>query len=229
MTRDPFAPIPAATTAGSSGAKAKKAKPGDTPVAVDPAAHPPMPLHPKLGEPIARWLYRDRAGRVVMEQCRFDTPSGKEFRVQAPFREAGTVRWRWSGLPQGERPLYRLDALAAAPAATVLVCAGDKAADAAARLAPLAVATTSPNGATNARHADWRPLAGRHVVIWPDRDAPGRAYAADAARLALAAGALSARVLTAPDGPDDGWDAADAVAEGMTAEVMFRVICVHSQ
>ena len=224
MTHDPFAPIPATTPAGSAGAAARTAKPAGTPVAVDPVAHPPTSVHPKLGEPIARWHYCDRAGRVVMEQCRFDTPAGKEFRVQAPFREAGTVRWRWSGLPQGERPLYRLDALAAAPAATVLVCEGEKAADAAARLAPLAVATTSPNGATNARHADWRPLAGRHIVIWPDRDTPGRAYAADTARLALAAGALSAKVLMPPDGPDDGWDAADALAEGMAAQAVRAMI-----
>ena len=34
------------------------------------------------------------------------------------------------------------------------------------------VATTSPGGAGNAEHADWSPLAGKIVFLWPDNDAP---------------------------------------------------------
>ena len=223
MTDDAFAPITAATTAAPAGA-AKKGKPAGKPVAVDPLVHPPMLVHPSLGKPSDRWPYHDAAGRVVMEQCRFETETGKQFRVQAPFSDAGSIRWRWGGLPAGERPLYGLDKLAARPGAVVLISEGEKAADAAAKLAPDLIAMASPNGATNARHADWRPLAGRHVVIWPDRDEPGRAYAADATRHALAAGALSVKVLTPPPGPDDRWDAADALSEGMTADAVRAMI-----
>lgn len=33
-------------------------------------------------------------------------------------------------------------------------------------------ATTSPGGSGNAEHADWRPLGGKTVYIWPDADPP---------------------------------------------------------
>lgn len=76
------------------------------------------------------------------------------------------------------------------------------------------VATTSQSGARAARLADWVPLRGRDVVIWPDADAAGRAYAADVAALARAAGARSVRVVRVPEGWPDGWDVADAAPPG---------------
>jgi KaiC/GvpD/RAD55 family RecA-like ATPase len=36
------------------------------------------------------------------------------------------------------------------------------------------VATTSPGGAGKASHADWTPLAGKTVYLWPDNDPPGK-------------------------------------------------------
>ncbi|MFH0982786.1 MAG: hypothetical protein V2A79_14780 [Planctomycetota bacterium] len=38
------------------------------------------------------------------------------------------------------------------------------------------VATTSPGGSDRADKADWYPLAGKNVVIWPDFDEPGEKY-----------------------------------------------------
>lgn len=35
------------------------------------------------------------------------------------------------------------------------------------------VATTSPGGANNAENADWTPLAGKEVFLWPDKDEAG--------------------------------------------------------
>ena len=52
------------------------------------------------------------------------------------------------------RPLYGLDRLAARPDAPVIVCEGEKAADAAERLFPEYVAVTSPNGAGSPHCAD---------------------------------------------------------------------------
>ena len=224
MTDDPFAPIPAATSTAPDGATTEKKKPASKPIAVHPGVHPPMTVHPALGKASAQWLYRETATRVLMVQSRFDPPTGKQYRVQAPFSDSGSIRWEWRGLPAGERPLYRRDDLAARPGAVVLVCEGEKSADSAAKLAPDLVATTSPNGATNARHADWSPLVGRHVVVWPDRDKPGRTYATDVTRHALAAGALSVKVLAPPPGPDDGWDAANALAEGMDPQAVHAMI-----
>ena len=54
------------------------------------------------------------------------------------------------------------------------------------------VATTAMNGANApVEKTDWLPLAGKSVVIWPDRDKPGWEYAAQAAQAILAAGAAA--------------------------------------
>ena len=87
------------------------------------------------------------------------------------------------------RPLYRLVELLAS-SGRVYVVEGEKAADAVASLG--LVATTSAGGAKAAAKTDWSPLAGRKVVILPDNDAPGEAYAAEIVRL------LSSLKLSAP-------------------------------
>ncbi len=78
------------------------------------------------------------------------------------------------------------------------------------------VAVTSPGGSKAAAKADWRPLAGRHVVIWPAAAAPGAKYAQAGAVALKEAGAASVAVIAAPAGVGKGWDAADAEAEGWT-------------
>ena len=97
-----------------------------------------------------------------------------------------------------------------------LLCEGEKAADAAAGLlGPPWVAVASMNGAKSPQRTDWTPLAGRDLVIWPDNDEPGAAYAREAALLALKAGASSVVIVELPDGLPEGWDLADPVPEGM--------------
>ena len=61
---------------------------------------------------------------------------------------------------------------------------------------------------------DWSPLAGKAVLIWPDRDKPGFGYAEAASQAVLMAGATSCAILLPPDAKPEGWDAADALAEG---------------
>jgi uncharacterized protein (DUF927 family) len=107
------------------------------------------------------------------------------------------------------RPLYGLDRLAAAPHAAVLVVEGEKAADAAATLFPGMIAVTSSSGAAAASKTDFRDLAGRRVVFWPDHDADGRRYVMEAARHARAAGARQISIVEVPAGFPEKWDVAD--------------------
>ena len=105
----------------------------------------------------------------------------------------------------------------------MVVCEGEKSADAAAALFPKSVCMTSPGGSGAARNADWSPLSGRTVLIWPDADAPGLKYAADVgANLSghgCSVSVIDAMALAAlsPDGgeraPQQGWDAADAIED----------------
>ena len=149
-----------------------------------------------LGAPSKTWCYRDVEGRVLFYTCRFDPAERcKEYRPLTYCQDrTGRRAWRNMSIP-GPYPLYGLDELAANPEAEVLVVEGEKTADAARAFFPEMVATTSPFGAKSASKADWWPLAGRDVVIWPDNDDAGFAYAAAVARFARAAGAASVKIV----------------------------------
>ncbi|MBK1656035.1 DUF927 domain-containing protein [Allochromatium vinosum] len=179
------------------------------------------PAHPKLGAPSAQWDYLDAEGRVLCAVMRFETASGKQFRPVTRTADG----WIWKA-PAEPRPLYGLDRLAARPEAPVIVAEGEKAADAAAVLLPDCVHIASMNGAQSPKKSDWTPLKGRVVRIWPDADRPGNDFAQTAARLILDAGAQSVEVLDLSnlgDGRPEGWDAADALADGWTPERFAQV------
>lgn len=103
---------------------------------------PPMPQsHFKLGQPTTRWFYRDAAGEVLFAICRFDKADGsKEFLPLTLWRDAQGLRWRWKSIPV-PRPLYNLDELAKRPDAPVVICEGEKSADAAGLIFPKSVST----------------------------------------------------------------------------------------
>jgi DNA primase len=127
----------------------------------------------------------------------------------------GRREWRCKALPE-PRPLFRLPELAARPDVPVLVVEGEKVVDAGAERFPDYVVTTSSGGSNAARKADWTPLAGRHVTIWPDADAPGARYATDVVDMLRKAGAASVRVVRLPPALLDGWDLADELRTGLT-------------
>jgi hypothetical protein len=192
------------------------------PVTDDAPARPKT--HYKLGSPTACWAYRDAAGAPLLYVSRFDPPKKrKEFWPQTLWRfPDGSLNWCWKNVPE-PRPLYGLDRLAAHPDAPVVVCEGEKSADAAARVFPKSVAVTSLNGAASEKKANWSPLKGRRVLIWPDRDQGGTDYALNAARilrgLDCGVSIIDATALASfsPDGgtrePREKWDAADAIKE----------------
>jgi putative DNA primase/helicase len=213
MSDDPFAPI----AAGSK--KTTTAKPPKGVVVMPLPADAPAPPaeHPTLGAPTMIWRYVDAAGRLLGYACRFDGEGGKQFRPLTLWQLPGSgPQWRWQNWPE-PRPLYGLQGLANRPAALVLIVEGEKAADAATRLLLGMVVVTSTNGSKSAGKADWSPLKARNVTIWPDADAAGLDYARAVARLVTRAGA-EVSVALPPHGASDGWDAADALAEGWTTE-----------
>lgn len=219
-----------AAPAGNATSGATGADEGELLAPVPDDAPPPPEAHPKRGRPSKVWIYRDAEGRVLMHVCRFDQPDGsKDVLPLTLWRIGGACRWKWKGL-FAPRPLYGLDRLAARPDAAALLCEGEKSTDAAGELLPGFVAITSPSGAKSAAKADWSPLAGRRVLVWPDADEQGAAYAADAERLALEAGAagvarmnLDALAALHGDALPKGWDAADAQAEGMDRDTLESI------
>lgn len=141
----------------------------------DAARRISWPALAKGYQPEALHEYRDANGEPVLWRIRLRHPEtgGKWIRP---------MHWNGSAYVAGEppaqaggRPLYRLpEMLAADPKTPVFVVEGETCADALHRLGLVAVTSGS---ASSDGGADWRPLAGRPVILWPDHDEPGRKYA----------------------------------------------------
>jgi putative DNA primase/helicase len=219
---DPFAPL-------NNEPAASRAKPGESWEVIVPLPHdalPPPAEHYARGKPAMTWTYRDGAGRLLGLVWRFDGENGgKEFLPLTYCRrtDGAGMAWRFKSWP-APRSLYGLQKLAMAPSAAILICEGEKTADAAQRLFPDLVAITSAGGSKAAGKADWSPLKGRDVVIWPDNDEAGQFYAEEVAHAALNAGAVSAVIIAPPRGKPQGWDAADAETEGLASEALQALV-----
>ncbi|UZF92073.1 DUF927 domain-containing protein [Bosea sp. NBC_00550] len=223
---DPFRPIDDDERDAGSAKTAEGSAPDDYGDLVSPVPGdaPPLPTkHPVHGEPTAIYVYRDQAGAVTRYVFRFDLGGGgKMFTPYTVWRKDGVLKWHAKDIP-APKGLYNLDQLAARPDAAVVVCEGEKAADAAAKIYPKSVVITSSGGSHAAAKSDWSPVSGRKVLIWPDNDEPGRKYAQAVAKtlhgLGCAVMIIDAEALASagPDGdqrgPAQGWDAADALAE----------------
>jgi putative DNA primase/helicase len=129
---------------------------------------------------------------------------GKKIR---PLHWTGT-EWIWKA-PPAPRPLLNLEQLRTRTG-TVLVVEGEKAADAAARLYPRATVTTWPSGCKAIDKADWSPLTGRRVILWPDADAVGQHAMDQLAQRLLRLPVDRVQMVTPPAGVPEGWDLADA-------------------
>ena len=177
---------------------------------VPPDAPSPDFHHYKLGEPSQVWHYRDAEGRLLGHVLRFDKPDGSKETRPLVFCEGpdGQGQWRWQ-MFASPRPLYGLERLRAQIEAPVLLVEGEKTADAAQVLFPELMAVTSPGGSNAAGKADWSPLRGRAVTIWPDADGAGVKYALQVATLLQETGAGSVKLVELPKDLPQGWDLAD--------------------
>jgi len=158
----------------------------------------------ELGPATAKWDYLDEAGHLIAVVYRYDPPGQKK-----QFRPWDAKRRKMT--PPDPRPLYNQPGMASA--AQAVLVEGEKCAQALIDVG--IVATTAMHGANApVDKTDWSPLSGKAVLIWPDRDKPGWEYATLAAQAILSAGAKSYHILYPPEEAAEGWDAADAIAEG---------------
>jgi len=148
----------------------------------------------RYGAASNRWTYHDERGEPVGIVVRWDMrdAAGASGKVVIPF---SIVEGAWANraLP-APRPLYRLPELLRLPAgAWIYVCEGEKTVEAARSIG--VVATTSAGGAKAAAQTDWSPVRDKVVVVLPDYDEPGEAYADEVAERCRQAGAEEIRVL----------------------------------
>lgn len=166
-------------------------------------------------QPTRRWLYTDEHGVGIYMALRLDHPDGRKkvLPIRAKSWE-GTRTIVEVAAIEKPRPLYNLMELANAPITRpVIVTEGEKSAEAAERVFPDAVSTTWSGGCKAVHLADWRPLIGRRVLIWPDHDKPGWDAAKQLGEILRELGVSGLRVVTTPDTFPDGWDVADPVPE----------------
>lgn len=158
----------------------------------------------ELGPATAKWDYLDASGKLIAVVYRYDPPGGRK-----QFRPWDAKRHKMA--PPDPRPLYNQPGMTFAT--QVVLVEGEKCAQA--LIDAHIVATTAMHGANApVDKTDWSPLVGKSVLIWPDRDKPGWEYATQAAQAILSAGAKSCHILYPPEEAAEGWDVADAIAEG---------------
>ncbi len=191
----------------------------------------PAPTEPaRPAHATAMWVYRTATGQPFHAKYRSEKPGGGKTYSQKTYGTLdGVERWH-SKSPAGLPPLYNLDRLAISPDAPVLLVEGEKVADAATLLFPDHVATTA-GSAVSMGKADYAPLAGRDVVIWPDHDEPGQKAAQQATKRLHEAGISSLRVVSVSGTFPKAWDLADDAPAGTDLRALLdatpTVACVQ--
>lgn len=149
--------------------------------------------------------YADQSGlKHPLVVCRYDLPDGRK--TYRPYALNGSG-YLAQNIPDN-RPLYRLDELTKYPDKPVLVVEGEKAADYAQSVLKAYVVTTWAGGASAVHKADWTPLQGRDVLLWPDNDRAGRDAMRQVADILRPRASRLRQII--PDGQPDSWDAGDA-------------------
>jgi len=161
---------------------------------------------------VATYDYRDAEGTLLFQSVRYEP---KSFSQRRPDGHGGWIN-SLDGVP---RVLYRLpELLDADPSRPVLVSEGEADVDSLRDIG--FVATTNPMGAGKwSKLDDDSALVGRHVVILPDDDEPGRRHAWEVAQ-ALHGRAASVKVVALPGAKD----ARDWIRAGGTADQLHDLI-----
>ena len=152
--------------------------------------------------------YTDATGNALYWRLRLKNPQTREKFIRPMYINGAGFEL---GEPkfEGKKPLYNLLGLAKNPAATVWICEGENKVAALTRLGLLAV---SSGGCTSAAGAAWEALRGRSVVLWPDNDKPGKAYAGEVASILFAIGCSVRCIDVDKLGLAESGDAADWLA-----------------
>jgi putative DNA primase/helicase len=182
-----------------------------------PSSKPPKPTGTAgTWREVARYPYLDRDGKLLFEVIRYLKPDGeKGFRQCRPDGRGGVI-WNLDGI---ERVPYHLPELLKAE--TVYLPEGEK--DVHTLEAWGLVASCNPGGSGNSTlYVGWTDcFRGRHIVLLPDNDDPGRKHAAVVATALLGA-AASLRIVELPNLPAKG-DVTDWRDAGGTCEQLYEL------
>lgn len=174
----------------------------------------------KWGAPTGRWTYY-KDGKPYFHVCRYErvTDDGKKSKTyrQLVQREDGVwiVGLKSAGITK-PYPIFS-DKI---ETDTVLIVEGEKACVAARGFCPHNVVTWF-GGVANVKNADWSPVYGKKIIIWPDNDGPGH-EASQQIKTILKEHCSDIRIVETSKF-EDKWDAYDfAQAKKLWTEITFQ-------
>ncbi|MGX6643250.1 DUF3987 domain-containing protein [Legionella pneumophila] len=154
-------------------------------------------------KPQALHVYDDEAGNLIYFRPRLKHPNGKKW--IRPFHFDLTKQEWVQAEPafNGNKPLYHLHALVKNTEAEVWVVEGEQKVD---YLEKFGFIATTSGSCTSALTANWEPLQGRRIKIWPDNNVVGFQYGQEVKKILEQLGCtiqiVDAASLDLPDGGD---------------------------
>ncbi|GIL07052.1 MAG: hypothetical protein BroJett031_35720 [Betaproteobacteria bacterium] len=176
--------------------------------------------------PAGLHCYTARDGAALYWRMRLKDPESREKIIRPIHLNGGGYVLGEPDFAGKPKPIYRLHEIAAAePDQPVWWVEGEQKADALARLGLLA---TTAGGANDDDRRDFEPLRGRHVIVWPDHDDPGRAHGERVAAKLRALGCTIEVLELEPLALPKGGDVVDYLAahpEATAADLMALARC----
>lgn len=158
-------------------------------------------------KPVGLYPYTNPDGSIIFYRFRLNPPDNSNKKKQIRPMHCNGNGWELEEpVFQNGKPIYARHHIANNPDAPVWVVEGEPKADA---LNQLGLVATTSGGATSAAGADWEPLRGRTVRIWPDNDEPGQSYAGAVENILLGLDCSVSRVDVATLGLGESEDVMD--------------------
>ena len=129
-----------------------------------------------------KYIYVDKDSNTLFTKDRYVKSDGAKGYAYSHVNSEDVTLKTMPSFASGA-PLYNLHRLAKYQDQPVYLVEGEKCVEALTRLNLLA---TTSGGASSDDKADWQPLAGRKVIVWPDNDVAGIAYMQRATQKLLA-------------------------------------------
>lgn len=221
----------------------KESKAEDVWVSCKPAPEEPAPsLDAIKGKKLAsyfdevsRHAYRDADGKLLYYVLRLHDKHDPKKKVTPPLSygywrsQPEQKMWELKGYKTDANHLYNLHLLKQHPKAQVLIVEGEKTADQA--LSKLSeddyICITWPGGAGAVARADWSPLVGRKVLIWPDNDQAGYAAGEKVCQELRKVGVESLHLVNTADLKKyfpEKWDLADKLPDGVSEQFPKKLL-----
>lgn len=189
---------------------------------------------------VTRHAYRNENGQLLYYVLRLESRDEPGKKITPPLSygywksRPGVVGWELKGYKQEKRTLYNVHRLKENPHAPVLIVEGEKTADHA--LDKLKgegyICLTWPGGAGAVQKADWSPIQGRKVMVWPDNDEAGYRAAEDVARELRRGGVSSLQMVDKAELKryfPEKWDLADPLPKGVTEQHLKKLLVAAPQ